>query len=182
MIFIRSFSIFTGSVSLVRSRRCEMRWTCVSTTTPDAIPNAVPSTTLAVLRAAPGTVSSWSMSRGISPPKSLRIFLRRADHRLGLVVEEAGGPDVLRQFVLAGGGEILNGRVFLEQAGRHHVHALVGALRGEDGGDQQLPGVRMMQRAGDVGVHLVQRREDFFDAGGALGGGLRFCDRFRQAT
>jgi len=62
IIFIRSFSIFTGSVSFVKSRRWEMRWTCVSTTTPDAIPKAVPSTTLAVLRAAPGTVSSLSMS------------------------------------------------------------------------------------------------------------------------
>ena len=34
MIFIRSCSILTGSVFLVRSRRCALRWTCVSTTTP----------------------------------------------------------------------------------------------------------------------------------------------------
>ena len=40
-----------------------MRCTCVSTTTPDAMPNAVPSTTLAVLRAAPGTVKSAELER-----------------------------------------------------------------------------------------------------------------------
>ena len=46
---------------------------CVSTTTPSAIPNAVPSTTLAVLRATPGSVVSSAMVLGISPPKRVRI-------------------------------------------------------------------------------------------------------------
>ena len=34
MIFIKSCSIFTGLVFLVRSSRAALRWTCVSTTTP----------------------------------------------------------------------------------------------------------------------------------------------------
>ena len=69
-IFTRSCSIFTGSVFFVRSSRCEIRITCVSTTTPLAIPYADPSTTFAVFRAAPGTVSSSSIVRGTTPPNS----------------------------------------------------------------------------------------------------------------
>src|SRR5579863_8517905 len=52
-----------------------MRCTCVSTTTPTAFLNHDPSTTLAVLRATPGSVSSLSISSGTCPPKSLTIFL-----------------------------------------------------------------------------------------------------------
>ena len=48
------------------------RLTCVSTTTPDAIPNAVPRTTLAVFRPTPGSAVSASRSRECSrhgPPQ-----------------------------------------------------------------------------------------------------------------
>ena len=44
IIRIRSCSIFLASVFFVKSSRVESRVTCVSTTTPEAIPNAVPST------------------------------------------------------------------------------------------------------------------------------------------
>ncbi len=50
---IKSRSTFTGSVCLVSPRRMLSRPTCVSTTTPDGMPKAVPRTTLAVLRPTP---------------------------------------------------------------------------------------------------------------------------------
>src|SRR5260370_23008784 len=52
--FIKSCSMSLGLSLRVSSRRREMRCTCVSTTTPTAFLNHVPSTTLAVLRATPG--------------------------------------------------------------------------------------------------------------------------------
>jgi len=68
---IRSCSIFWGSSFFVSSNRREIRCTCVSTTTPSALPNHVPSTTFAVLRATPGNVSKPSMLSGTLPPNSL---------------------------------------------------------------------------------------------------------------
>jgi len=47
-----------GSMFFDKSRRPLSRCTCVSTTTPDGMPNAVPSTTFAVFRATPGRVRS----------------------------------------------------------------------------------------------------------------------------
>ncbi len=65
-----------------------MRWTCVSTTTPEAMPKAVPRTTLAVLRAAPGTVRSASMSRGTWPPKSEKILRAAPEMDLALLLKK----------------------------------------------------------------------------------------------
>src|SRR5947209_17920130 len=59
-----------GLSALVSSRRREIRYTCVSTTTPSFLLNHVPSTTFAVLRATPGRERSFSMSLGTSPPNS----------------------------------------------------------------------------------------------------------------
>ena len=67
---IRSTSIFFTSVARVSPRRMASRCTCVSTTTPSARPNSVPSTTLAVLRATPGSRVSAASVRGSSPPCS----------------------------------------------------------------------------------------------------------------
>src|SRR5579864_5812209 len=74
MIFIRSCSIFWGSVFLVNSQRRDMRCTCVSTTTPNGFLNHEPNTTFAVLRATPGKVNNCSISCGTSPPNSATIF------------------------------------------------------------------------------------------------------------
>src|SRR5687767_11717740 len=65
---IRSASIFSGCLFSVNPRRCDRRDTCVSTTTPVGMPNAVPSTTLAVFRPTPGNSTSSSRFRGTSPP------------------------------------------------------------------------------------------------------------------
>ena len=75
IIFIKSCSIFLGSLFLVSSRRREIRCTWVSTTTPSDFLNHVPNSTFAVFRATPGRVRSFSISSGTCPPKSLRIFL-----------------------------------------------------------------------------------------------------------
>ena len=61
---------------------------------------------------------------------------------------------------------------FFEKAGSDFVDALVGALRGEDGRDQELPGIVMQQGAGGLGVHDVEAAEDFRYALLALGCGL----------
>src|SRR5205814_118775 len=67
---IRSRSIFTASSCSVSPSRCESRVTCVSTTTPVAMSNAVPNTTFAVFLPTPGKCTSLSMSAGTSPPCS----------------------------------------------------------------------------------------------------------------
>jgi hypothetical protein len=64
MIFIKSRSTFSGAVSLVNSSRRDNRITCVSTTTPSAIPYQDPSTTFPVFRATPGNVRISSIVCG----------------------------------------------------------------------------------------------------------------------
>ena len=160
MTFIRSCSILTGASSFVSSRRREMRWTCVSTTTPAGMPNHEPRTTLAVLRAAPGTVRSSSIVLGTSPPKSLMILRAAPTMDFDLLrknpVERMSGSSSsgLQR------GEVLWRWIFLEQFRRDHVDAHVGALRGEDGCDQKFPCAVVVQGALDVGVELVEVAQD----------------------
>ena len=146
-----------------------MRWTCVSTTTPSAMPNHDPSTTLAVLRAAPGMVSSSSMVCGTSPPKSLMILRAAPTTDFDLLrknpVERMSGSSSSGCKAAKCGGC----RIFLEEDGRDHVDAHVGTLRGQDGRDQQFPGAVVVQRALHVGVALVEALEDFGDARGSDG-------------
>ena len=153
-----------------------MRCTWVSTTTPSALPNQEPRTTLAVLRAAPGTVSRRSMSSGTSPPNSFTMALRCPDDRLRLVAEETGGADIRLELFRLQRGEVLRRGIFLEQLRRHHVHANVGALRGENGGDQEFPGIVVMQRALHIRIALVETLKNLVYTVGsdrviALGGG-----------
>src|ERR1700756_2153312 len=61
-------------LDLLRILLSRERSPVVSTTTPPASLNQVPSTTFAVFRATPGRVRSFSMSRGTSPPNSATIF------------------------------------------------------------------------------------------------------------
>src|SRR2546430_16227055 len=67
-ILVTSASILTGSVLLVRPRRRVSRFTWVSTAKPGTL-KATPSTTLAVLRPTPGSVTRSSIRPGTSPPK-----------------------------------------------------------------------------------------------------------------
>jgi hypothetical protein len=91
-----------------------MRKTCVSTTTPAAIPKAVPSTTFAVLRAAPGTVKQvLHIARNLAP-EIVEDSFGGADHALGFVIEEPGGANIVGQFRLAHIGEGFDGRILAE--------------------------------------------------------------------
>ena len=97
---------------------------------------------------------------------------RRANQRFRFVVEEARGANVLRQLGLVGMSEVGHGWIFLKQARRYFVDALISALRREDGGHQQLPGVVMLQRHLGRGVHFVQQLHDSPHSRGTLGCGL----------
>ena len=89
----------------------------------------------------------------------------------GLVAEEAGGADEVFEFGQGCFGHRLRGREAAEEFGGDHVDAHVGALGGEDGGDEQFPGRAMGERALDVGVGFVESFEDGGDA--ARGRGRR---------
>ena len=65
--FVRSRSILTGSVSVLRPRRRLRRLTWVSTGNPGT-PKALPRMTLAVLRPTPFSATNSSMVVGTSPP------------------------------------------------------------------------------------------------------------------
>ena len=98
----------------------------MSTTTPDEIPKAVPRTTFAVLRAAPGTVSSSSIVRGISPPKSVRIFRAApiTDFDLLLKAHQAGIEKGLKLKV----GNVFTEDVFYNEHAQHEKWAQYGVL------------------------------------------------------
>ncbi len=93
--------------------------------------------------------------------------LRRALDGLGLVAEEAGGADERFKLGQGSGGHVLWRGIGAEERGRDQVDAGVGALGGEDGGDRELPGAGVVQRADDAGVGLGERVQD---GGNALGG------------
>ena len=104
-------------------------------------------------------------SRGTSPPcfstsprakpTMLRVLARKKPvERMIASTSEAGACR-----------ERGRGREAAEEDGRHHVHALVGALRGEDRGHGQLEGVPVVEGAAGFGVRLLENVED---AHGAL--------------
>ena len=69
-----SFSIFTGSVSWVISRRLTKRLTWVSTGKPGR-PSATLRTTLAVFLPTPGRLTRSDIDSGTDPPNSVINFL-----------------------------------------------------------------------------------------------------------
>jgi hypothetical protein len=74
------------------------------------------------------------------------------DEVFRFVAEETGGADEFFDVFLFGGGEMSGVRVFFEEGGGHHVDAHIGALRGEDGGDEELKGTVVIQFAVSVGI------------------------------
>jgi hypothetical protein len=74
------------------------------------------------------------------------------DEVFRFVAEETGGADEFFDVFLFGGGEMSGVRVFFEEGEGHHVDAHVGALRGEDGGDEKLEGPLVVEFAMGVGV------------------------------
>src|SRR5207253_792796 len=56
-----------------------------------------------------------------------------------------------------------------EQGGCDHVDPCIGRLSGEDRGDEQLERARVMQRAGRLGIGLLETGDDLADACPPLG-------------
>ena len=92
----------------------------------------------------------------------------------GLVVEKAGRLDGLLQFHPRRLRIIRRRTVFFEQFPRHQIDAFVRALRGENGGDEQLERIGKIQFAVRRRVSLPERADDFhcafFFGGGAFAG------------
>ena len=69
-----------------------------------------------------------------------------------LVAVEAGGADEGFEFLLRNGRIVGCGATTLEEVLRNEVDALVSALRGEDGGDEEFERVRVVELAMGIGV------------------------------
>ena len=68
-------------------------------------------------------------------------FFARAHDRFGLVAKKTGGSDVLLEFGWIGVGECLGVRIFLIKRFSNFVDADIGALRRENGRNEQLEGI-----------------------------------------
>lgn len=86
----------------------------------------------------------------------------------GFVAEESGGVDEGFELFLRDGGKGLGGGAADEEGGGDHVDPLVRALRGEDGGDEELERVGEGEFAVRIGVDA---READGELRGALGAG-----------
>ena len=95
-------STLTGSVSSVQPKRRASRPKWVSTVMP-GMPKALPSTTLAVLRPTPGSVTRSSRRGGTSPSYRSTSAGAQLEQRLGLGAEEPERPDDLLELVAVGG-------------------------------------------------------------------------------
>ena len=96
----------------------------------------------------------------------------------GFVAEEAGGADEVFKLGQCCFGHRLRSREAAEEFGRDDVDADVGALSGEDGGDEKFPGRAMGEGAFDFGVGFVESFEDGGDAVGGDVAALRFLQGF----
>ena len=93
-------------------------------------------------------------------PVAIDKRLRHPEHRLRLRAEEAGRLDLALEALRRRRHVVGGPTVSLEQRRRHDVHAFVGALRGEDGRDEQLERRREVQRTLRVRICLLERRDD----------------------
>jgi hypothetical protein len=81
--------------------------------------------------------------------------LRGSDECFPFLIEKSRRPDEWFEIGRRRVGECTRIGVLLEERGRHHVHAHVGRLRGEDGRHQQLERVPIMQLR--IGVRMLLR-------------------------
>src|SRR2546425_12031511 len=116
---------------------------------------------------------------GSLPAVSLHQCLCHPDDRSGLAAEESRTVDLLLEDLWIGVCEVLCRLVFREQRGGDHVDACIGRLGGENRGDEQLECAGVVQRAGRVGIGLLEARDDLADACPPLGLGLAGPAPFR---
>ena len=129
-----------------RPVRLPMRKICVSTAMVGS-PNAMLSTTLAVLRPTPGSASSASRVRGTCPPCSATSFLRQRDDVLRLGAIEPDGLDQFAHALFAERRHLLRRVGRREQRRRRLVDAGVGRLRRQHHRDQQRERIDVLQLA-----------------------------------
>ena len=101
--------------------------------------------------------------------------LGHPDDRLGLVPEESGAVDLLLENLRVGAGVVPRGTILREQGGGDDVDPCIGRLGGENRGDEQLECAGVVQRAGRVGIGLLEARDDLADPRPPLG--LAFAAR-----
>ena len=132
-------SIFSGSVWRVSRSRCESRTTWVSTTMPSSFPKALPSTTLAVFRPTPGQRVQL-LHRVGNAARHASATMAAAAARMLLALLRKKPVERIRPSSVparrARRNPSLSG--IREERRRDEVHPLVGALRGENRGDEQL--------------------------------------------
>ena len=161
--FIRSRSIFSGSVWRVRRSRCESRTTCVSTTMPSSFP-----------KGCPGPRSRFSGPRPAAPavrpsfPARGLCISRRAPppprDALGFVPEEAGGTNCILHLVLLSVCVSCGAAVFREKRRSDKIDPLVRALGGENCRDQQLQGIAKIQFAARAWINLGQNLDELLNS------------------
>ena len=83
-----------------------------------------------------------------------------ADDRFCFIAEESRGANFIFQFGGIGIGEIFWRFIFLIKFLGDLIYAHVGALRGENRGNEQLEGVFVFQFAGGGGIGFVEFGED----------------------
>ena len=83
--------------------------------------------------------------------------------RFGFVMEEAGRFDQVFQLTGRGGGEVGSRPVFGKQGRGDFVHTDVSALGAEDGGDEKLQGICVIQLTANVGISYAKFLDDFFE-------------------
>jgi hypothetical protein len=138
MIFIRSCSTFSGVVSFVSSSRRDSRSTCVSTTTPTAIPYHDPSTTFPSSAPPPAAAESPPSSAEPSP-QTPRQHPRRTLDRLRLIPKESRRPNQLLKLRQGSRSHRLRRRKRLEQRRSHQIHPHIRTLRRQNRRHRQLP-------------------------------------------
>src|SRR5216117_1223831 len=95
--------------------------------------------------------------------------LRHPDDGFGLVAEEPRAVDLLLQDLRVGARIVLRRAILREQRRGDQVDPRVGGLCRQDGGDQQLERARVLQRAGRVGIGLLETGDDLADPRPPLG-------------
>ena len=128
-------------------------------------PNAMLSTTLAVLRPTPGSASSASRSAGTLPPCSSTSFCDSATTFFALVRKQPDGLDEVAHARFAERDHLLRRVGEREQRRRRLVDAGIGRLRRQHHRDQQREGIDVLELALGLRVGACEAAERLLDFG-----------------
>jgi len=94
--------------------------------------------------------------------KNFFDHLATPNNTLGLVMVKPGGPNIFFESPEVRFGKITGLAVFLEKARGHLIYPLICALGGQDGGDEELERVTVVQGNSGVRVFFLQDIQDFY--------------------